>query len=100
MLICESSNNPNALNPCDKDFTPSYGCLQFKPNTLKGFAQQYKLADTTQWDRADAINWTYDCAFEKTIFLKMLDDDKVIWTREFPDCYAKYKILFANYWND
>lgn len=98
MLICESSNNPNAINPCDKDFTPSYGCLQFKPNTLKGYAKKYNLADTSQWSYEDAINWTFDCEFETKIFLIMLDDEKVDFTNEFPDCFRRYKQLFFNYW--
>jgi hypothetical protein len=90
MLNCESGNNPDAVNPCDVDGTPSFSCLQFKPLTLKHYAEKYGLADTVLWDEADLMNWTMDCEFQKTIFLKMVEDPEVLFSREFPACFVKH----------
>ena len=90
MLNCESGNNPNAVNPCDVDGTPSFSCLQFKPLTLKYYAEKYGLADTVLWDEADLMNWTMDCEFQKTIFLLMTEDKEVLFSQEFPGCFIKH----------
>lgn len=99
MKICESGDNAMAVNPCDKDFTPSYGCLQFKPDTLKGYTKKYNLADISVWEDVDTMNWIYDCEFQTTIFKNMLDDPDVVWTREFPDCYRNNRYLFDQYYS-
>lgn len=99
MLDCESGDNPNAKNPCDQDGTPSYGCLQFKPLTLKYYVDRYQLASTSEWSIDDMIALTYNCDLEKTIFRKMLDDKDVVWTSEFPTCYRLHEKLFLEYWN-
>lgn len=99
MAICESSNNPSAINPNDLDNTPSYGRFQFKPTTLLHFVNKYKLADTTGWDIIDATNWCFDGQFTEKIFRKMLDDKSVNFSTEFPACFKKNKLLFEKYWN-
>lgn len=74
---CESKGRPDAVNPKDRDNTPSYGILQFKPGTYAFYAKQYKLASTT--DYMNPIG-------QKTIVEHMVLDSAVNWEQQFPDC--------------
>jgi hypothetical protein len=94
LLSCESGDNPYALNPCDTDGTPSYGCLQFKAKTLKNYALRYGMDDTQRWTEDDLKEHLYNCEFEKTIFLRMTQDPEVNFSKEFPACYIKLNNLF------
>ena len=99
MEYCESGYNPLALNPMDKDHTPSYGLLQFKPETLISYTNRYGLMNTNGWEISDAMNWAYDGQFVESIFRKMLYDKKVVWTQEFPDCYRRNQSLFNQFFS-
>ena len=99
MENCESGGNPSATNPMDKDGTPSYGLLQFKPDTLIHYVEKYKIMNTNSWEKVDAINWAYDGALVESIFRKMLYDKDVVWTNEFPACYKQHQELFNRFWN-
>ena len=94
MKKCESAGNPLAVNPKDTDGTPSWGCLQFKPSTLKMYAERYGLADTENWEWVDTQNFLYDCDFQSQIFLRMLKDPLVRFQNEFPACYKKNIKMF------
>ena len=98
MAICESTDNPLAINLIDKDGTSSYGRFQFKWQTLKYYVGKYKLADVSAWEKEDAINWAYDGEFTEKVFRKMLYDKNVNWKQEFPTCYRKNYRLFVNFW--
>ena len=98
MAICESTDNPLAVNLVDRDGTSSFGRFQFKPKTLRHYADKYRLADVSAWDEADTMNWIYDGEFQEQIFRKMLYDKGVVWTQEFPVCFARYKDLFIKLW--
>lgn len=99
MENCESGYNPSATNPMDKDGTPSYGLLQFKPDTLIHYVEKYKMMNTDGWEKIDAINWAYDGELVESIFRKMLYDKDVVWTNEFPACYKQHQDLFNRFWN-
>jgi len=83
---CESAGIKQALNPRDRDGTPSYGGFQFKPETFVYYFDKYKL-EVPQL-RADEISFLhYDS--QKKILERMIFDKDVKWTREFPDCVKK-----------
>lgn len=75
---CESKGNPNAINPKDRDNTPSYGILQFKPSTFILYQKQYatdgELMDPTA---------------QESIVEQMIIKDNVKWSQQFPDCVKK-----------
>lgn len=77
--ICESGGNPEALNPVDRDGTASHGLLQFKDSTFEMYRLRYGLGDVE----------LYDPEAQRTIVRYMMDDPRVNWEREFPDCVNK-----------
>lgn len=77
--ICESSGNPGAINIIDVDGTSSYGLYQFKPGTFAMYLKRYGLTGDIM-----------DGAAQRAVFAKMIDDPKVRWETEFPDCVRKH----------
>ena len=98
MAVCESTDNPLAVNLVDRDGTSSFGRFQFKPQTLKYYAEKYNLADISAWEKEDIMNWIYDGNFQEQIFRKMLYDKDIIWKQEFPTCFRRYYNLFLELW--
>ena len=98
LMRCESEGNPTATNPRDLDNTPSYGCYQFKPKTIRYFGVKYGLLPDNL-EEVDYINWAYDCKMSKRIVEKMLDDlgvkYDVIDVTEKPEYLQKYSIYTA-----
>lgn len=78
---CESSGNPDAVNPNDLDGTPSYGAFQFKPSTFAMYVRKYGISA----DAKDFMNRSV----QRNIVERMMNDGDVRWTREFPDCVRK-----------
>lgn len=76
LIMCESSGNPEAINPEDLDGTPSYGLLQFKPPTFTGYRKQYGLPEAELMDPE---------AQKETVRHMMLDPG-VDWYQQFPAC--------------
>jgi len=76
---CESGGNPHAINPIDKDGTASHGLLQFKDTTFEMYRLRYALGDVE----------LYDPEAQRTMVMHMMDDPRVVWEREFPDCVRK-----------
>jgi hypothetical protein len=77
--ICESGGNPNALNPVDRDGTPSHGLLQFKDTTFEMYRVRYSMGEVE----------LYDPEAQRLMVRFMMDDDAVRWEQEFPDCVRK-----------
>lgn len=75
---CESSGNPSAVNPSDVDGTPSYGLLQFKPQTFLMYKERYGITGELMDPQA-----------QRAIVWRMFDDPLVVWEREFPACVRK-----------
>lgn len=75
---CESRGNPKAINPKDRDNTPSYGLLQFKPSTLTLFAKLYGIATTSKG--------VMDPATQTAIVTQMIVRGGVDWSAQFPVC--------------
>lgn len=77
LVSCESRGNPSAINPKDRDGTPSYGLLQFKPSTFAMFSKAYGIGDPTDYMNPDD---------QKAIVLRMMKDPTVDWHQQFPVC--------------
>lgn len=77
---CESRGNAQAINPEDRDGTPSYGAFQFKPSTLDYYAEMYGVATTTLMD--------YETQ-RKVVEKMILHRDEINWNKQFPDCVKK-----------
>lgn len=80
---CESKGKNGAINPKDRDGTPSYGGFQFKPSTLEYYADMYGVEmGTTTMD--------YEVQYA-TVVQMVLHRDEINWHQQFPDC-TKNKI--------
>lgn len=79
LIQCESTGNPNAINPNDSDGTPSYGLLQFKPSTFEMFSRKYKIKGELM-----------DPVAQKEITRRMINDPKVRIENQFPACVKRY----------
>ncbi len=76
---CESRGFPDALNPIDKDGTPSFGAFQFKPDTFARYSKKYGIDGKLK-----------DYNTQRAIVQRMIGDPEVIWEQEFPDCVRRY----------
>jgi len=85
---CESRGFNNAVNPMDRDGTPSYGAFQFKPSTFEGYAVKYEMqGPSIHPDKyvplmSDVMNYET----QRKILRRMIDDPDVNFYNEFPDC--------------
>ena len=83
---CESRGKSQAINPKDRDGTPSYGGFQFKPSTFEMYRERYgiemPIVKKEQWSFMH-----YDT--QRKIIEHMINDKKVKWENEFPDCVKK-----------
>lgn len=43
LAMCESTNNPKAVNPVDSDGKPAYGLYQYKLGTFLGLSKKYNV---------------------------------------------------------
>ena len=88
LVQCESTGNPNAVNPKDLDGTPSYGLLQFKKGTLYNYLLKYKILPDIE--RQEVMNVIFDGDLQIRIFKKMMEDPSVNLSAEFPACLSKF----------
>ena len=79
LVQCESRGNAAAINPKDRDGTPSYGLLQFKPSTFAEFSKAYGIGDPAEYMDPEA---------QKEIVLRMMRDPSVRWSVQFPVCVS------------
>lgn len=79
---CESRGVDTAVNPHDKDGTPSYGRFQFKPGTFYYFANLYNVATSTGY---------MDPAAQEAVLEAMVaHSTQIDWLGQFPDCVANH----------
>lgn len=78
---CESRGKDEAVNPKDRDGTPSYGAFQFKPSTFYNLSARYGLSTSTDY---------MDSKQQREIVRRMLADKSMtndeMKNRQFPDC--------------
>jgi len=77
---CESRANPEAINPNDRDGTPSYGILQFKPSTFTYYQLRYGVAGAQTY---------MDPGAQEAIVEQMIINNDVKWSQQFPECVRK-----------
>jgi hypothetical protein len=87
---CESRGYNEALNPMDRDGTPSFSNFQWKPETLLIFGKKYKLINNTA-TTDDVPKLLEDYELQREIVRRMIGDKTVNWLQQFPDC-VKNKI--------
>lgn len=82
---CESQNDPTAINPKDRDGTPSYYSFQFKPATFRSFGEAYKVLPRglTHDELMEALKRR---DLQRAIVSHMIGDPSVRWGSQFPDC--------------
>lgn len=80
LVACESGGNPAAINPKDRDGTPSYGLLQFKPSTFAVFSKAYGIG--TPADYMDQVA-------QRAIVARMMRDPSANWHQQFPVCVQR-----------
>lgn len=83
LMWCESKARPEAINKFDRDGTPSYGILQFKPGTFKYFMAQYNLGTSTDF---------MDPQLQQKIVEQMIIQKNIKWSQQFPDCSSNRKL--------
>lgn len=76
---CESRGLPGAINPVDRDGTPSNGLLQFKDTTFAFFSKAYGIPGEMM-----------DPEAQRAIVRRMMDDPSIKWQNQFPDCVQRH----------
>lgn len=76
---CESRGRPEAINPVDRDGTPSLGLLQFKDTTFAFFSKAYGIPGELM-----------DPDAQRAIVRRMMRDPSIRWESQFPDCVQKH----------
>lgn len=89
---CESRGKPEAINPNDKDNTPSYYSYQFKPGTFRYRGEKYGVIEKGL-PEAELRELMKSQTLQREIVKHMILDKTVKWEYEFPDC-VKRKIGF------
>jgi hypothetical protein len=85
---CESRGDAEAINPKDKDGTPSYYSFQFKPKTFIYYVEKYGVVPGGLTDQ-NILERMKDYGTTKLIVANMILDPKVKWEVEFPGCIKK-----------
>lgn len=76
---CETQGKVGAINPKDRDGTPSYYAFQFKPETFALYAKLYGITGTLDdYDAQSAI-----------VSQMILHADSIDWEQQFPVCVHK-----------
>ena len=85
---CESAGIKEAINPRDRDGTPSYYSFQFKPSTFRQYAERYQFVELGLPDgQIKALMADYELG--RRIVKAMVGDNKVNFNNEFPACIKK-----------
>ena len=80
----ESKGRNSALNPKDRDGTPSYSNFQWKPSTFINYGKKYGLIPKEK-TVADFPELVKDYELQRNIVRNMIKDPDVKWYNEFPD---------------
>lgn len=87
---CESRGVQTAVNPNDRDNTPSYYSFQWKPSTFRYFGEKYGLIEKGLTSE-EIMEKMKDYGLQVLILNEMIGErEKINWTQQFPDCVRKY----------
>lgn len=89
LALCESGDNPLALNKIDVNGTSSIGQWQFQANSWKYRIRKYKLFNYKSWEPADWENTIFSKIHQEIVLDRMIDDPTVTWQNEFPTCIKR-----------
>jgi hypothetical protein len=90
LIELESSGNPKAINFLDRDGTASFGCLQFKPTSFRGYGIRYGFfGEKVSWDWL--MTKIFDCDLQKQIARAMILDQTVDKNNKWPTAWPKVK---------
>ena len=84
-LIEKESNNRTGVKILDVNGRHSYGCLQFQYGTLASYAGRYGLLD----EGAPIEPLLYDCAFQKMLTKRMIQENPDNWKHWFTSVIVK-----------
>lgn len=82
---CESRGVISAVNPKDRDNTPSYYSFQFKPSTFRMFGEKYEIIPEGKTD-TQIMELMKDHDLQRDIVRRMINDKNVNLKTQFPDC--------------
>lgn len=85
---CESRGKESAVNPNDKDNTPSYYSFQFKPGTFRYYGELYGVINKGFTDE-EIMELIKDQKLQRKIVEYMVNDKSVVWEQQFPDCVKR-----------
>jgi len=85
---CESQGKVTAINPNDKDGTPSYYSFQFKPSTFKYYGEKYSVINS-KLDDESIKELLKKRELQELIVKNMLLDKSVNFRQQFPACVKK-----------
>jgi hypothetical protein len=84
---CESSGNPDAINPHDSDGKPSYGAFQFRPSTFKWLSIKYEILTEKDLDTDEKVmDKIMDRDIQRSIVEEMVLDSSIKFHKQFPNC--------------
>jgi len=87
---CESRGIQTAVNPKDRDGTPSYYSFQFKPDTFKWLVVKYEILNKEDVNTLEKVKKNMaNYELQKLIVKHMLFDSTIKWENKFPDCVNK-----------
>lgn len=75
LALCESSGNPLALNPKDRDNRPKHGLYQFDIETWKMYIKRYELFNYEEWEDADWWNAIYSDYHQEIVLREMIKNN-------------------------
>lgn len=84
---CESRARNEAINPEDRDGTPSYYNFQFKPDTFQEYAEKYRILGPETREKTMENLKSYE--LQRKILENMIKDPDTDWEHQFPACVAK-----------
>lgn len=86
---CESRGIETAINPKDRDNTPSYYSWQWKPSTFRYYGTRYGVLATSTTD-AELKTAMADYGTQRQVLEAMVNDaGHINWNQQFPDCTKK-----------
>lgn len=96
LAICESGGKASAINPVDRDGTPSNGKYQFKRDTWKLYVKRYGLWEWQTWSEEKWEETLFSGFHQDVVVRLMFVDSAVNLQNEFPAC-SKLLGLAKNY---
>lgn len=86
---CESRGKVTAINPKDRDNTPSYYSFQFKPGTFKYYGERYEVIEKELSNEVIMEQMKLQEKQKEIVEHMVADQKNIEWSHQFPDCVKK-----------